>query len=493
MILEKELDEMKQTIPWPAGIGPVHDSYHSWESDGCEMHNRCHILYFQNEDIQQILGRLADGKNILLANEMGTGKTVEVIGIINALHPKRIFIACPNNMKLVWRNHIRDFCVWDDIKDELEVAHTALYLYSDVVIMNYEALATKWADSVKKQEWDLVIFDEGHYLKTPSSKRAKAAFGIKGKHQIIMTGSPIVNYPYEIFPLIHYLDRATWPEYGRFEAMFGSRSSERLGRNLNRLNELLRNTIMTRRLKKDVMKELPRKRRQIIEFETTPEIKRLIEEENKLFSSTLNDDELVRWANSIKNESDVAEGDFDWSAIIEALTHTRRYAFEEMARIAHLIGKAKLPFVYEHIENALDTRDKVVVFGHHRDVLTAVHERFAGSALLLGGNANQGLATAQAIERFNDDDNCRVLAAQVSNAQGYSIKGSSTVIFIEEDWVPGVMTQAEDRVHGIGRGDSEAKSCLIQHLTFENSLDTYKAKLTIRKQKSIDRAVGSAR
>jgi SWI/SNF-related matrix-associated actin-dependent regulator 1 of chromatin subfamily A len=194
----------------------------------------------------------------------------------------------------------------------------------------------------------------------------------------------------------------------------------------------------------------------------------------------------------MRNESETATDDFDWQAIIEALTLTKSYAFSEMAKIAHRIGLAKLPMVIEHIENVIETREKVLVFGHHRDVLTKIAERFApGSVLLLGGNRDQGMATQQAADRFNNDDSCTVMCAQVSNAQGYSIKGASTVIFVEEDWVPGVMTQAEDRLHGIGRGEVDAKSLMIQHLVFEDSLDTYKAKRTIQKQKSIDRAVGS--
>jgi SWI/SNF-related matrix-associated actin-dependent regulator 1 of chromatin subfamily A len=429
--------------------------------------------------------------NSLLGDEMGLGKTVQVIGYINATKPKRILIACPNNAKLIWKRHIEE---WSTESYDYEVAHSNLYMFSDVVIINYEALV-KWGDVLKTQEWDLFVCDEAHYLKTPSAKRSKVAYGIRAKKAIFVTGSPIVNYPYEIFPLIHYLDRQNWPEYGRFEAMFGSKSNEKLGRNLNRLNSMLRATILTRREKKHVLTQLPRKRRQIIEFEVPEEVKPLIGEEKKLWQSLQGEAgiEAVNFLNAMRNESETATDDFDWQAIIEALTLTKSYAFSEMAKIAHRIGLAKLPMVIEHIENVIETREKVLVFGHHRDVLTKIAERFApGSVLLLGGNRDQGMATQQAADRFNNDDSCTVMCAQVSNAQGYSIKGASTVIFVEEDWVPGVMTQAEDRLHGIGRGEVDAKSLMIQHLVFEDSLDTYKAKRTIQKQKSIDRAVGSA-
>ncbi len=471
-------------IPWPWSVGTYACvDYNIANGNGCAAH-RAHIMKFQIDGIREMLGR--EG-NILLADEMGTGKTVEVMGYINATMPKRILIGCPNNAKLIWKRHFEDFCVHPY---EVEVAGSSLYLFSDVVIMNYEAL-TKWGSELKKQEWDLVVYDEGHYLKTPNAKRSKTAYSIMGSKAIIVTGTPIVNYPYELFPLIHYLDRTNWPEYGRFEAQFGSRSSERLGRNLNRLNAMLRATIMTRRLKKDVLAELPRKRRQIVEFEVPDDVRKLIEEEKKLFQQFQgNDTNAVDLLNAMRNESDVAEGEVDWAAIIEELRYTKRYAFEEMSRIAHLIGLAKLPLVIEHIENALDAREKVMVFGHHRDVLQAIADKFKPNSVLHLGNSKEPAPILA--EQFNNNENLTLWVGGISMAQSYSL-ASSTCIFAEEMWVPGDMTQAEDRGHGIGRGDASAKSMLIQHLVFEDSLDTYKAKLTIRKQKSIDRAVGSVR
>lgn len=473
-------------IPLPKWIGRFdcqlpHESWHP-----CTEH-RAHAMRFQLDGVRQMLSRSG---NILLADEMGLGKTPEVMMYINATRPKRVLIGCPNNAKLIWKRHFEEWCTEPY---DVEVAYTNLYTFGDCVIMNYEALV-KWSDALKMQEWDLVVYDEGHYLKTPGAKRSKAAYAVHGAKSIIVTGTPIVNYPYELFPLIHYLDRINWPEYGRFEYQFGSKSSARLGRNLNRLNAMLRETIMTRRLKKDVLSELPRKRRQIVEFEVSDDIRKLIEEENRLFEGLKagNDIATVELLNAMRNESEVAIDDANWAEIIDAMRYTRRYAFEEMARIAHKIGLAKLPLAIEHIENALEAREKVMVFGHHRDVLESVARRFSpGSTLLLGGNRDQALATKQAVERFNTDDDCRVFVGQVANAQSYSISGSSTVVFIEEDWVPGVMTQAEDRAHGIGRGASDARSMLIQHLVFENSLDTKKAKMTINKQRSIDRAIGA--
>lgn len=476
-------------IPWPSDIGLYdcelpHESYHP-----CEIH-KAHILKFQMDGIRWML---QNPKNILLGDEMGLGKTVSVMGYINAVNPRRILVACPNNAKLVWLRHFQKFCIHKDLT--VELAYTKFWpsFLADVVIANYEAL-NKWADVAKADSWDLLIADEGQYLKNPSAKRSKAYYPIVGKKEIIITGTPIVNYPYEIFPLIHKLDRERWPEYGRFEMQYGSRTSEKLGRNLNQLNNILRSTIMLRRLKKEVLKELPVKRRSVTEFVVDDETRELIEEEKRLFNvATKGDDsESVRLLNAMKNESDVMINDIDWAALILELKNTRKYAFEEMARIAHKIARAKIPFVIEEVEQALENREKVILFGHHRDVLEQLAARFApNSVLLLGGNSNQIEAIEQAKDRFNNDPECRVFVSGITLAQSYSLTGCSTVLFCEESWIPGDMTQAEDRAHGIGRGDADAKSMLIKHMVFEDSLDTKKAQLTIRKQQSIERALNA--
>jgi len=457
--------------------------------DDCDFGHKIHVMQFQLDGVRWML---ANPKNILYADDPGLGKTVGAMMYINATHPKNILVVCPNNVKLVWRDHFQFWCIHKDILENMEVAHTALWTFSPVTIMNYEAVR-KWIGSIKTMYWDLVIFDEMHYLKTPNSARSRACYSVKADKAMGLTGTPIVNYIEEAFPLIHYLDPDNWHEFGAFASTYMSYGN-RFGKNLQSFNARLRATIMLRRFKKDVLAELPKKRRQMVQFEVDPEVAKLIEEEKQLWNSMQgkNDDfEAVKMLNAMRNDSDTVVDDIDWAKLIEELKYTKRYAFERMAAIAHQIGLAKVPLAIEFITNALENKEKVVVFGHHRDVLTRIASHFAPhSVLLIGGGSNQAEATRIASGKFSNDPDCNVFVGGITLAAGYSLKGTSTVIFIEEDWVPGIMTQAEDRTHGIGRGEAEAVSLMIHHLVFEDSLDTYKAKLTMRKQKSIDRATG---
>lgn len=476
-------------IPMPPHWGMPDCPYAISDPEDCPNGHKKHILQFQLDGVRWMLQN--ENPGILYADDPGLGKTVGMMMYINATHPKSIIIICPNNVKLVWRDHFRDMVVHQDLQDDLEIAYSQLWTFSPVSIMNYEA-ARRFKDAIKKMPWNLAIFDEFHYCKTPNAARSRAVFGIKADKAIGLSGTPIVNYIDEIFPLIHYLDPVRWPEFGTFASHYMIQG-DRFGRNLTEFNSRLRNSIMLRRFKKDVLAELPKKRRQMVQIEIDDDIRELIEEEKRLFNELDKDldYESVKMLNAMRNESDTAIDDIDWAKLIEELKFTKQYAFERMAIIAHQIGLAKVPHAIDYITDALENKDKVVVFGHHRDVLTAIAKHFApNSVLLIGGGANQAEATRMAASRFSNDNTCNVFVGGITLAAGYSLKGASTVIFVEEDWVPGIMTQAEDRAHGIGRGDAEATSLMIHHLCFEDSLDTYKAKKTIRKQKSIDRATG---
>lgn len=461
------------------------------QREDCDFGHKVHIMQFQLDGVRWMLANNKPG--LLYADDPGLGKTVGFMLYVNATHPKSLLVICPNNVKLVWYEHFQFYCVHKDILENLEVAHSNLWTFSPITVMSYEA-ARRYKDALARMDWDLVAFDEMHYLKTPGSARSKACYGIRRwKKAIGITGTPVVNYINEAFPLIHYLDEPNWPEFGRFASRYMVQG-DRFGKNLGEFNAKLRATIMLRRFKKDVMSELPQKRRQMIQFEVDDSIRELIEEEKRLWeevTKSQTDSEMVKMLNAMKNESDTAIDDVDWAKIIEELKFTKRYAFERMAIIAHSIGLAKVPLAIEFITNALENKEKVAIFGHHRDVLSKLADHFKpNSVLLLGGTSNQAEATAMAASRFANDPDCNVFVGGISLAAGYSLKGTSTVIFVEEDWVPGIMTQAEDRCHGIGRGERDATSLMIYHLCFEDSLDTHKAKKTIRKQKAIDRATG---
>ena len=151
------------------------------------------------------------------------------------------------------------------------------------------------------------------------------------------------------------------------------------------------------------------------------------------------------------------------------------------------VAEAKAPIAVDFIENALEDSAKVVVFAHHLVAIDLLVSELGDKAVKLDGR--DSLAHRQdAVDRFQTDPACRVFVGGIHAAGvGLTLTAASHVIFVELDWTPGNMTQAEDRCHRIGQKDS----VLVQHLVFNESLDCRIAKRLVAKQDVIDRALDS--
>jgi SWI/SNF-related matrix-associated actin-dependent regulator 1 of chromatin subfamily A len=231
---------------------------------------------------------------------------------------------------------------------------------------------------------------------------------------------------------------------------------------------------MVRRLKADVLKELPAKRRQVIALQPQDAATRaLIERENAIHAR-------VQAARAAVHASKASSDPSDYARAIGELEAAEAVAFEEISRVRHEVALAKLPQVIEHLEMVLESEAKVVLMGWHRDVLNAIEAHFAtttGVAKITGETpvpARQG-----EVDRFQNDPKCRLFVGSIKAAGvGITLTASSMVVFCELDVVPGNLSQAEDRCHRIGQHDS----VLVQHVVLEGSYDMRMAEIVIEKQ-----------
>jgi hypothetical protein len=142
--------------------------------------------------------------------------------------------------------------------------------------------------------------------------------------------------------------------------------------------------------------------------------------------------------------------------------------------------------VIEHIKDVIedDPEAKIVCFAHHIDVITAIAGAFPGCAVMTG--ANTADEKQRAVDRFQKDPKCMLIVGGIFvMGVGWTLTASAHCILAELDWVPGNVTQAEDRTHRIG----QSESVLIQHLVMEGSVDVDVAKAIVEKQSVIDRVL----
>lgn len=440
--------------------------------------------------------------NVLIADQMGLGKTIQAIGVINDARGaiRRVLVVCPAGLKLNWRNELMRWLVDDSFT--IGIAEGKCWPHQhDIVIANYD-ICERHKQHINAHEWDLLIVDECHHLKSQKARRTKVLLGgrltvngqgalmrpVQAKRALFLTGTPICNRPAELWPLIHYLDRGRWANYLDYARRYCAAYNSEYGLdanghgNLDELQRILRATIMIRRLKQDVLKELPPKTRQIIEIPASADMRDALALERTALARHRPHLDALREAveRAARNHDERAYRD-----AVNKLEGGFKVGFEEMSAVRKAVALAKAPYVIAHVRDALEESEKVVLFAHHREVLFRFREAFDGQAVLLYGDTKMQ-DRQSAVERFQQDPKVRLFIGGIIPAGvGITLTASSHVVFAELDWVPGNVEQASDRCHRIGQRDS----VLVQFLVLPYSLDSYIARMIVRKAEIIEQAL----
>jgi len=444
---------------------------------------------------------LAQRKHALLADQMGLGKTVQAIGLINVKPDiTRVLIICPASLKLNWKNELIRWCARPMT---IGIIPAVGAFECDIVIINYEQVA-KHRDQIDKVAWNLLICDESHYLKSAKAQRTQAIIGkwdddptnrirpIQATRKLWMTGTPILNRPKELWTTVRALDRTglgeNWHHFhtrycDAYEDMHGWQLDG--ASNLEELKTYLYTSIMVRRLKADVLPDLPAKRRQVVLLPAdTVATKRALQAELELADTEKKMNELRA---EVERKS-VNQADVEYKKAVQELETCESIAFEATATIRHQTALAKLPSAMDFLVNVLENEEKIVVFTHHRnDMIDPLCEGLAEYGVVKMDGRDNVAERQQAVHAFQTDPKVRVIIGTIAvMGTGHTLTAASYVAFVELDWVPGNMEQAEDRLHRIG----QKNSILIQHLMLDGSFDGRMAATVIRKMNVIGRAVG---
>jgi SWI/SNF-related matrix-associated actin-dependent regulator 1 of chromatin subfamily A len=454
--------------------------------DGCEY------LPFQKAGIVYASQRA----NCLIGDQMGLGKSVQAIGVVN-FDPsiKSVLVVVPASLKLNWQ---KELTKWLVRPMSVKIANGKLPDV-DVVVTNYDQLG-KFHDALRARTWDLLILDEVHMLRNAKTIRSKEVFGggrkdrpdefvppIPAKRLLGLTGTPIVNRPSELWNIVHHFDPQTWRSWKFFVERYCGAYQTKWGwetggaTNLPELQQKLRQTIMVRRLKADVLLELPPKRRKVIVL-SADEYTGVIEREKQVT------DRIDASLASVRAEVELAkaEDDAEYETAVARLQKAEMVAFTEMAQVRHDTAVAKVPAVIEQCKELLEETDRIVVFAHHHDVVDALMAGLAEfQPVKLTGTCSM-VEKQQAVDTFQAQGECRVFVGSITAAGlGITLTAASTVVFAELDYVPGNVSQAEDRCHRIGQRDH----VLVYHVVLDGSMDQKLAETLVEKQTVIDAAL----
>ena len=412
----------------------------------------------------------ATGGNCLIADQMGLGKTVEALAYL-ALHPEMrpAVIVCPASLKLNWQ---REAEAWLEAGDKIEIISGGKLheLTGDIIIINYDILK-KWLPSLKEYTTKIIIYDEAHALKNPKAARSKAAaeLAVEVPHRILLTGTPVLNRPAELWNQLTIIDPEQYHSNRFFQWHKRYADAKRLhfgkktvydftgASNLDELAVSLK-TIMIRRTKDQVLPELPEKRRQtlLIPIDNRKEYDRA-------------EKEFVAWMTEQKG-AEAAE---------------RASSVEQLAKIEYLrqiAVRGKMKLATGWIANFLESGEKLVVFATHKETIDELMHVFGECVVKIDGSVSSEKRQA-AVDSFQNDPAIKLFVGNIQAAGvGITLTAAADVVFLELAWTPALMEQAEDRCHRIG----QKNAVNVYYLLAEQTIDGRIASMLEGKRDVID-------
>lgn len=422
-------------------------------------------------------------RRTFIADEQGLGKTYQAIASIHAADAFPVVIVCQGNMKFGWYRAWQTACP-DRIVDVLSGKKTSnIPSVCDVVIINYDILDA-WKGELLRFRPKSLVNDESHNLKNIKTKRTQAdltiAKAIPDDGLVLnLTGTSVLNRPKELAPQLEILGRKE--EFGGFKFFlrycgaykdnFGWNMSG--ATNLEELNDKLRGSCFIRRLKADVLPELPAKQRAVIPIDIDNYAEYAAAEQDVIGYLRKTAEEK---ADLEAQEAGLSKADKkklrDQRSQSAASSASQAETLVKIQTLKHISARGKVNTAVEWVADFIQS-EKVVLFVHHRDVAASVIEdkRLADSnlAFVIGGMTAE--EKQEQVDKFQNDDSCRLIVCSLKAANtGITLTAASNVAFLEVGWTPAEHDQAEDRCHRIGQEDSVTAWYLIAQDTIDERI-----------------------
>jgi SNF2 family DNA or RNA helicase len=397
--------------------------------------------------------------SFLLADEMGLGKSLSAATVAAVEFERRsakcVLIVVPAFLRYNWAEELELHTNYH----VMVLAGTPLYRRAaienfpssgfDIMIVSYETLVNdkEYFDTVF---WDIVIVDEAHYIKNPSSKRSKAVRTLRRHRGFLLTGSPMLNRPDELWALLNFMDphrfKNRYQFRNRFCVMGGFKMKEIVGvKNKGELRGIM-DEYMLRRLKRDCL-DLPDKQVIRLKVDLHPDQKKIYDKmENELMLEVPDDPDPMEAQNILVKMLRLKQ--ICGTPAVFGLPDDS-YKLDRMVEMC-----------VEFTQDDPDDRTPVVVWTQFRDVMDVAAKRLAQAGIptwQLHGDVKQQdrMKIIHEWAGTRGTGHPGVLLIMLQMGMGLNLTAANKAIFIDSLYVPKMNEQAEDRIHRIGASTTQ--------------------------------------
>ncbi len=418
---------------------------------------------YQKEGVKWLNYLYENSMGGCLADDMGLGKTLQTITMLTKVYLKGVknpsLIVMPRSLLFNWQDELQKFApqltyyIYYGQQRDLKEA-----MRHQLVLTTY-ALVRNDIETFRQQQFHYIVLDESQNIKNLTSQVTQAVMLLTGEHRLALSGTPIENNLTELYSLYRFLNPAMFGTLDEFNKQYAypiQRDGDK------ELTKSLRRRIfpfMLRRLKKDVLKELPDRMEQTLYVEMDDDHKRFYEQRRQYYQTLV--------GNSI------AQQGLEKSQMVmfQALSELRRIASVPESLSDGSISSPKIPLLTEQVEELVASGHKVVIFFNFIAGIELVGERLTEMGIDYTTMTGSTRDRRAVVERFQNDPGCRALLMTLkTGGVGLNLTVADTVYIVEPWWNKAAEEQAINRLHRIGQKAKVMSYALITRDTIEEKI-----------------------
>lgn len=458
--LAQEVDQLTVDTGWKAHLKQIRDMKKHVPKMPSTL--QANLRDYQEDGFNYLSTLSHWGIGACLADDMGLGKTIQAITLILEYASKgATLVVAPTSVCFNWVDEFRKFAptlnVYSiyEVSDVVEKVSTLTKM--DVLVCSYGLLHTK-GEFLAEKHWQTLILDEAQAIKNPNTKRWQAVMKLEGKVRVALTGTPIENHLGELWSISNFMNPGMLGSQKYFQKNFSIPIEVHKNADKMEALKVLMQPYILRRLKSDVLKELPPKIEQTIYIEPT--------DEERAFYEALRQSAVQKIA-SLPSDG---HGGNQRIAILAEISKLRQACCDSsLVNDQISIKNSKLKHFRKMLNSILENGHKVLVFSQYVRFLEKVKSVLLEEAIdyqYIDGATPQAQRKKK-VDAFQAGEGEVFLLSLKAGGSGLNLTAADYVIHLDPWWNPAVEDQASDRAHRIG----QQRPVTIYRLVMKDSIE----------------------
>ena len=407
-----------------------------------------------------------------LADDMGLGKTLQAIALLSNLHEekkKKSMVIMPKSLIYNWENEIKKFApklkvgVYYGINRDFSSLKKV-----DVILTTYGTIRND-IENLLEHKFDLLILDESQNIKNINSQTTKAVLLLNAKKRVALSGTPIENNLLELYSLFRFLNPEMFGSVQRFTNSYILPIQKYS--DTSTIEELKKKIypFLLRRVKKEVLEDLPDKIEKLVYVDMNDEHRRFYEERRRYYYSLLE-----------KNTS--SQGNFDKFFVLQAINELRHIVSSPELETKKIISSKKEVLI-ENVIEAIENNHKVLVFVNYLSSIESICDSLKENKIKYLKMTGQTKDRQNLVDKFQNDSRYKVFVMTLkTGGVGLNLVSADTIFIYDPWWNTTVENQAIDRAYRLGQD----KTVFAYKMIMRNTIEEKILKLQEIKNKLLD-------